>query len=178
MLYNCLYTAENKNNELAMSQAQLQETVSALSEAEQTLASYSEMEAEWRSHNEKQEEKIREMSEFIVQRDQELSELVAAKDKLHTQLHEKSESLYIVCLSIHRHCCLYVMPSKYMYVAHILSLLLNEACFGMTYMCDIPRLTLSVKCMHSVLTLIIRKQFLIFPSCLSSYIKSCLSVLY
>ena len=84
-------TAGEKSSELVETQTELQKTLADLSEAKQTVASYTEIESEWRSHSEKQEEKVQEMGEIITQHEQDLSEAITAKEQLLTQLQEKSE---------------------------------------------------------------------------------------
>ena len=74
-----------------MLQAELQEKVVALTEAEQTLTSYGEMETDWRNLSEGLEEKVREMDKLLTQRDQEMAEHVTQKDQLMAQLQEKGK---------------------------------------------------------------------------------------
>ena len=81
-----------KDGELAMLQAELQEKVVSLTEAEQTLTSYGEMETEWRSLSEGMEEKVGEMEKLLTHRDQEMAEHVTQRDQLMAQLQEKGKS--------------------------------------------------------------------------------------
>lgn len=85
-------SAEAKDSELYLLQAQLEERMTAQREAEQTLTAYSEMETEWKKLNEDLEEKVKELNETLLHRDQEMDKHVSHKERLVTQLQETSKS--------------------------------------------------------------------------------------
>lgn len=74
-----------------MLQEQLHAKIDALREAEQTLVSYGEMETEWRNHNENLEEKVKDMEEVLMNRDQDIAKYVVDVDKLEKQVQEKGD---------------------------------------------------------------------------------------